>query len=134
MKREHVRSVLTAISTAAFIAFLFECGLSMQLPKSWGFREFLYLAVSGAFVIGAVSRLFIRQPIIIAVSGYIGLVAGPAWAEYRMSDVIFSPSFSNISYVCRYSVDTFWREQILLLAALLVSWFITDYAVKKVKA
>ncbi len=100
----------------------------MQFPTGWNFREGAYLAVGGALIAGVLSRLWIRNPIALAVSGSVGLVSGAAWAEYSVSDITIS-----YGYALTYSLGIWWRIQFILLSSLIVSWIIADYSVKKVK-
>lgn len=128
-KFQFAQSILSMIITATLFAFVFVRWIFMVFPTGWGIHGSVVFAAIIAFILGVFSRLWIRNPILLAVSGFIALISGAAWAEYSVSDVTIT-----FGYAIIYSLGIWWRIEFLLFLSLMGAWFIANYSLKKLKS
>ena len=131
MKKQHLIIVLNICFTAALIGGLYFEWLTTPFPDSWFPQKARLLGFIGAVAVGALSCLWIRKPLIIIVAAAVGLVCSATWIEYCFSDTV-SGMISDIIGAVIHSVENWLEAELILLALLIGSWFVSEYLRKKI--
>ncbi len=117
--------VASLLSGMIYFALIWILAMTTIYPTGWHFRAMYGTGILFTLCASSVSRLWIRNLIVLCFAGASGIFIGKAWITYRWSDVDLT--FKGTIWIALTDLDELDAG---LFLAMVIAWLVTNQIIK----